>query len=138
MKLCKKAQPFLTKALILLALSFVVFGVVEAASRSVYYNPGETLSPDCTPGEANCSVYPALNIPISKTYAELSAMATAGTLVKGQKYRITDFRTYHLIPNTASYNTGPTEVLVVTAMTTSTLSKIAQSESYPQDIFIMN
>lgn len=133
-KLYKKFQPFMAKGLILLVLSLVVFAVAEAASRSAYYNPGETLDPSCAPGDTNCSVYPALNIAISKTYAELSSMATAGTLVKGQKYRITDFRTKHLIPNTAVYNTGPTEVLVVEALTASTLKSEAKSESYPQDI----
>ena len=136
LRLYKRFQPFVTKGLFILALSLFVFTVVKAASRSVYYNPGETLDPTCAPGETNCSVYPALNIAISKTYAELSAMVTASQLVSGQKYRITDFRTYHAIYNTvpAVYNTGPTEVLIVTALTASTLSNIAQSESYPQDI----
>lgn len=72
--------------------------------------------------------------PIDKTHAELSAMATGATLVPGQLYRITNFRTYHLIPNTTDYNTGSTEVLIVRALTSSTIDKLAMSESYPQDV----
>ena len=84
LRLYKRFQPFVTKGLFILALSLFVFTVVKAASRSVYYNPGETLDPTCAPGETNCSVYPALNIAISKTYAELSAMVTASQLVSGR------------------------------------------------------
>ena len=71
----------------------------------------------------------------SVTWSTLNTMATVSyTLVPGMKYRITDFRTYHLIYNTASYQTGTVEALVVTALTNSLLDKVAVSESYPSDI----
>jgi hypothetical protein len=71
---------------------------------------------------------------LDTTYSSLVSMASGGTLLPGQKYRITDFRTRHLIPNTLVYNEGPTEVLIVEALTASTLKSEAKSESYPQDI----
>ena len=71
---------------------------------------------------------------IDKTYAQLSSMATASTLVSGLQYRIMNFRTRHLIPNTADYNTGPTEPLIVTAATSTLLHRQAISQIYPQDI----
>lgn len=70
----------------------------------------------------------------SCTYAELLAWQVANKLIPTQKYKINNYRTRHLIPNTVNYNEGPIEPLIVTAVTTSTLSAIVQSEMYPQDI----
>lgn len=71
---------------------------------------------------------------IDKTYAELSSLATNTALVPGQQYRLTDFRTYHLIPGTADYNTGTIEPLIVSAATATQLSAQATSQKYPQDV----
>lgn len=70
----------------------------------------------------------------SLRHDELVALATSGRLVTGRQYRITDFHTRHTIPNTQSVNTGPTEVLVATALGPSALTRVVQSERYPADI----
>lgn len=84
---------------------------------------------DCLCNAASCQ--PAV---VSVTFAALKTIADNTALRPGQKYRITDFRTRHTIPFTAEINTGPIEVLVVTALTARTLAPVAYSESYPQDI----
>src|SRR3990170_1682707 len=71
---------------------------------------------------------------IDKTWAELKALADASSLAPGQLYRITDFRTRHLIPNTTDYNIGPTEPITVTAISVDELAVDAYSEAYPQDV----
>lgn len=71
---------------------------------------------------------------IDKTHAEMLPLVSASELTPGQLYRITDLRTRHLIPNTAEYNIGPTEPMIVTATTVNTLFAEAYSETYPQDI----
>lgn len=71
---------------------------------------------------------------IDKTHAEMLALVEANALIPWQKYRITDFRTRHLIPNTTDYHVGSEEPLIVTAITNNTLELEAISELYPQDI----
>lgn len=71
---------------------------------------------------------------IDITYASLTAAATAGNLIPGQKYRIIDFRTVHWIVDTTEYHYGPIEPLIVKASTTKTLYFQAISERYPYDI----
>lgn len=73
---------------------------------------------------------------ISITHFGLKTLAEAAGLTPGQKYRITDFRTRHTILYTSEINTGPNEVLIVTALTASKLEATAYSESYPQDVIV--
>jgi hypothetical protein len=87
---------------------------------------------------------------VNITYAALLALATGGTMVIGQKYRITDFRTRHLLRSAnvfdfeaaglGKYNTDSEdfppaiEPLVVTAISATHLSLFATSELFPHDI----
>jgi hypothetical protein len=70
----------------------------------------------------------------NQTWAQLKALADAAQLWPGQLYRITDFRTRHLIPNTTDYNEGAIDPLVVMAATVNSLYNEARSEAYPQDM----
>lgn len=70
----------------------------------------------------------------SVTYAQLVALQTGNQLITGQNYLITDFRTRHIIPNTAVVNTGPIEPLIVTASNTNEISYRAFSTSFKQNI----
>lgn len=70
--------------------------------------------------------------PINRTYSEL--LSLQGAFTPGASYRITDFRTRHLIYNTSTFCEGPVEPLVVTAVSSNSLSIIATSEEFPQDI----
>lgn len=72
--------------------------------------------------------------PQSLTHAELLAKKTSNGLTPDHVYRITDFRTSHVIPNTADRNTGATEVLLVRAVSSSELSSLVSSENFPEDI----
>ncbi|MBT0663720.1 hypothetical protein KI809_05330 [Geobacter pelophilus] len=71
---------------------------------------------------------------IDITYASLVAAANSNRLVPGQRYRIINFRTVHLIADTTEYHRGPIEPLIVTASTINHLYYEALSESYPHDI----
>lgn len=72
--------------------------------------------------------------PQQVTHAELLAMKNARGLTQDQVYRISDFRTSHVIPNTTDRNIGATEVLLARAVSSSELSSLVSSESYPEDI----
>lgn len=72
----------------------------------------------------------------NKTWAQLKVLVDTAQLVPGQLYRITDFRTRHLIPNTTDYNEGAVEPLIVMAITINKLAAEACSETYPQDTLI--
>ncbi len=85
-------------------------------------------------GLGSGSVPPTSNPLISKTYAELSVMVGASTLVPGQAYLITDFATKHIIPQTIVENIGVTEPIIITAETTTTFYCNAISTLFPQDI----
>lgn len=72
---------------------------------------------------------------VSKTFTELKGLATANELVKGQKYRITDYMTTYTQPVTnATKSSGIIEVLQLTAITTNSFATECRSELYPQDI----
>ncbi len=79
-----------------------------------------------------------IGIVTNVTYAQALALQTAGTIVPGALYRMTDFQTIHIIPNTAVKNTTntviPIEVLILTGQSTTTFEKHVQSESFPNDI----
>jgi hypothetical protein len=77
---------------------------------------------------------PASSHPVDVTHAELLSLSKSGALTRDQLYRITDFRTSHVIPNTADRNTAPTEVLLVRAASATQIRSQAFSESYPEDI----
>lgn len=70
----------------------------------------------------------------SLSYLELRALADSGQLNAGCKYRVTDFRTRHTMLLTQDINTGPTEILIVTALSANSLQVTAYSELYPQDL----
>lgn len=74
----------------------------------------------------------------SKTYAELKALFDAGKLVAGTWYLITDFKTIHLMPETAVRNDANlavvAEPLIVSALSNDTLDLQAFSLTNPLDI----
>jgi len=70
------------------------------------------------------------------TYDELKTMRDNDTLVAGRKYGITDFQTIHVIPYTTTVNTGPIEVLVLTADNVNSFNQHAISLSYRYDDLI--
>lgn len=76
--------------------------------------------------------------PVDITYSALSTAISGSTLIPGTVYRLTDFQTVHTIYNTTDTNTGPTEVLLLTALTTNELAPVAYSESYPDDMIYYN
>lgn len=73
-------------------------------------------------------------------YAALVVKINAGTLVKGQQYKITDYATKHYIVDAAgtqyldSIITGVNEALVVCAISANEISKLAYSVLHPEDI----
>lgn len=71
---------------------------------------------------------------IDVTYSVLASMVNSSGLAPNARYRITNFRIRHTIPNTTDINEGPVEPLIVTASSVNTLEPIAISETYPQDI----
>ena len=78
-----------------------------------------------------------LRQPIDVLYSTLATLAGTSGLIPDQKYRITDFRTTELTvhSNPLEYMVGAVEEkIIVTAITSSELSKEAESETYPQDI----
>lgn len=74
--------------------------------------------------------------PIAGTWSVIKALKDAGTLIPGQLYRITDFATVHIVPNTGGLvtNTGATEALTLIAISASTFDEQVLSSDYPQDI----
>lgn len=80
---------------------------------------------------------------VDTTYANLMTLIEGSHLVKGQQYRITDFRTIWDLPDFSDANTlkdtiitmqGDVDPIIVTATSTSTLSVIATQPSNPTDI----
>jgi len=84
------------------------------------------------------------NLIVDTTYANLVILIGNSELIPGLKYRITDFQTVHYMMNSGfiltdvnpsgDINVGTIEPLIVTAITSDTLDKLAISETYPQDI----
>lgn len=68
------------------------------------------------------------------TYLELKALYDAGTLTPLQWYRITDYATIYDQTLSDVTKTAAGEVLLVQATSASTLSNVAKSESFPDDI----
>lgn len=68
------------------------------------------------------------------TYSQLVALIGANGLLAGCNYRITDFRTRELIPNTTDIIVGSIEPLIVQATTTNSIDNTnVLSTVYPQD-----
>ena len=86
----------------------------------------------CTPNNGRYN-YDWVNFDFIKTtrnvtYAQLSTIVSGGTLVKGQKYRITDYATTTATANTSA--AGHAFDLVVTATSESTLDSMAQAVNH--------
>ena len=82
---------------------------------------------------------------VSMTYAQLIANIGANTLVPGQQILLTDYHTSQYIPYSGTggggiggeaVNVGPTEPLLLTAVSDNALSLAAQSLQYPEDIIL--
>jgi hypothetical protein len=75
---------------------------------------------------------------ISKTYSELYLMYTGSTLISGQKYILSDYKTTHNIldgnTTTGVIETGTTEPLILLATSINTFDKQAYSTLFPKDI----
>jgi len=71
---------------------------------------------------------------IDTTYSNLYSLWNMGTLEPTATYRITDYASTHIIPNTSELYTPDVEPLIVTALDNASLSPIAYSINYPQDI----
>lgn len=72
---------------------------------------------------------------IDVTYDELLVLVNNSKLVKGQKYRLTDYETTYNQPITNAFmSSGIIEVLHITATDVNKLHKVCQSELYPEDI----
>lgn len=84
--------------------------------------------------EAVAATQKTADQPVDVTYAELLSLSRAGGLVRDQLYRMTDFRTSHVIPNTADRNVGATEVLLVRAASATQIRSQVLSEAYPEDV----
>lgn len=73
---------------------------------------------------------------LDQTYAEVSASQIGGTLIPGQWYRITDFRTTFDIPNDpgGGQSIGPIAPLVVKASAVDSLENFAMDATEPTDL----
>lgn len=70
------------------------------------------------------------------TYQELTQLIAESKLSTGGIYLLTDYKTIYQQPTNKGIKTGETEELYLTATSTNTLSSIAYSKQYPQDIII--
>jgi len=63
----KKEKILILTIPLILISSLFLHSFVFSAPPSTPYNPGETLDPNCSPGDTNCTVYPPLPTYISTT-----------------------------------------------------------------------
>lgn len=70
------------------------------------------------------------------TYSELTQLIANNELVTGGIYLLTNYKTIYQQPVSNDIKSGETEELYLTATSTNTLSPIAYSKQYPQDIII--
>jgi len=70
---------------------------------------------------------------IDVSYNTLYGLYSSSGLIAGKYYRF-NYQTKHVIPYTTVINTAPIEQLIVKAVATNKLDKIAYSPSYPNDI----
>lgn len=72
---------------------------------------------------------------IEKTYLQLQTMITNSSLIKGQRYLLTDYMTTYTQPVTlVNKSSGVVEPLYLLALDTNKFSNITYSKLYPQDI----
>lgn len=67
------------------------------------------------------------------TYQKLLSLSTANSLVVGNQYVITNFRTREIIPNTTDIVLGEIEPLITTAVSSSEISVSVLSTVFPAD-----
>jgi hypothetical protein len=70
----------------------------------------------------------------SVTHAELTTRVSNSTLIQGQTYRITDFKTIYKQPVSNAILEGVEEPIVVTALSANKLEPVAFSPSNPYDV----
>jgi hypothetical protein len=70
---------------------------------------------------------------VDVTYAEFKALKDGFLLSVNTWYRITDYQTIHLIPNTVDVNIGPVEPLFVKAINVNRVESRVYSQTYPKD-----
>lgn len=63
---------------------FTIFLLCAFDAKAVFYNPGETLNPNCSPTDVNCDIRPAVVVPNG---------ATAGSLVYASSTDVYNFLT---------------------------------------------
>jgi hypothetical protein len=66
--------------------------------------------------------------------SDLRDLKDNSNLVAGQWYKILDFETIHLIPNTTDINTGPVEPLYIQAISNNQFGTRVYSDTYVNDI----
>lgn len=96
---------------------------------------------DVTPGGSRWALqdltgYQSIQGATSVTYAQLTSLMSGGTLVPSAWYLLTDHQLTQTITGSSpsTTNTGPTEVILLQANSTSTLSAIGYSQTYPTDV----
>lgn len=81
LKSLSKSTKFLLSAVIMSLTSFVF--LVVAAPPSSYYSPGETLEPNCAPGDTNCSVLSPAISGVNSDITSLTGLTTALSVIQG-------------------------------------------------------
>lgn len=76
----------------------------------------------------------SLDAAIELTATEIDALIDESGLKTGQTYILLDFETRHRIPYSIDIHTGPTEKLLLTAVSPTAFSSTAYSISYPKHI----
>jgi|GEM_PF-3843454 len=71
---------------------------------------------------------------VACSYAQLLALATAGQLVPGQAYLLTDWQLTHTIARTSATHTSEVEPLLLWASTPTALAPQGYSALYPEDV----
>lgn len=74
--------------------------------------------------------------PVDITYSALKGLRDGSSLVAGQPYRITDFRTINKDWSFDIINTADIEPLVMTAVSSNVLNKSVQSDLFPHELVI--
>lgn len=75
---------------------------------------------------------------INVTFQELSDLIDNSELNTSFRYRITDFQTIHIIPNTTSVYNGTIEPLIVVPLSENKIDDLVFSEMYPNDTIKYN
>jgi hypothetical protein len=94
---------------------------------------GQVLTYNSTSGKWENADNNALVSITDITYANLVIAIGAATLVPGNFYRLTDYRTIHQIPDTSTINTCALEPLVLLATGTQSIATRVWSASYTYD-----